>query len=173
MVTGFVGGQLFDVGDQFDTAGTNFKTEVNLGARYQYNFTQHWAVEGSFLFSPGDTELVRAALPDVSVDAYYYGANVLYHILPDQKIIPYATAGIGGVSLDVSRGDTESFVTFNFGGGVLYPLNHRFSVRFDVRDYVYNADGLGGRSLSALRLPGNFDETIHDLSLNGGVSFVF
>lgn len=173
MVTGFAGGQLFDIGDQFTSSGTNFQTKVNLGARYQYNFTPHWGVEGSFLYSPGDTELLRGAFPDVSVDAYYYSANAVYNILPKQKIVPFVTAGIGAVNLDVSRGDTESFFTFNFGGGVLYPVARRFLVRFDVRDYVYSADGLGNDSLAALRLPANFDETIHDLSVNGGVSFIF
>ncbi len=173
MLSGFVGAHLFDVGDEFDNRGASFNTEVDLGARYEYNFTAHWGVEGSFLYSPGNTELARRGLSDADVDAYYYNGNVVYHILPERRLVPFATAGIGGVSLDVSGGNTESFFTFNFGGGVLYSVNHRWAVRFDARDYVYNADGLGSRTIDRLGLRTGFDETIHDLSLNGGITLFF
>jgi opacity protein-like surface antigen len=130
-------------------------------------------VEGSFLYSPGNTELIRAPIDtDVNVDSYYYSGNVMYNILPSKKFVPFATGGIGGVSLDVSGGNTENYLTYNFGGGVLYRLSRRIMVRFDARDYVYTVDSLGDGSVAALNLPANFDETIHDLSLSGGVTFI-
>ena len=173
-ISGFVGGQLFDVSDQFDDFAASFQTELNVGARYQYNFTPHWGAEGSFLYSPGNTELIRAPIDtDVNVDSYYYSGNVVYNFLPAKKFVPFATGGVGAVSLDVSGGNTENYLTFNFGGGALYRLSPRIMVRFDVRDYVYTVDSLGAGSVEALSLPTNFDETIHDLSLNGGVTFAF
>ena len=99
-VTGFVGGQLFDLGDQFDDFGANFRKEMNLGARYQYNITPRWGIEGSFLYTPVNAELVRVSR-EVSVDTSYYNGNVVFNILPGQKIAPFVTGGAGGVTLDV------------------------------------------------------------------------
>ena len=172
-ITGFVGGQLFDVSDQFDDSGANFQNETNLGARYQYNITPRWGIEGSFLYTPVNAELARLSR-DVSVDTSYYNGNVVYNILPDQQIVPFATAGIGGVTLDVqSGGDTESYLGFKFGGGVIAPISDRWSFRFDVRDFVYSADNLNPESVSVLDVPSSFDETIHDISLDFGVTFSF
>ena len=172
-ITGFVGGQLFDVGDQFDDFGANFQKEMNLGARYQYNVTPRWGIEGSFLYTPVNAELARLSR-DVSVDTSYYNGNVVYNILSDKRIVPFATAGIGGITLDVQDGgDTESYLGFNFGGGVRAPISDRWSFRFDVRDFVYSADNLNPESVSALDVPSSFDETIHDISLDFGVTFSF
>ena len=87
----------FDVGDQFDDFGANFQKEMNLGARYQYNVTPRWGIEGSFLYTPVNAELARLSR-DVSVDTSYYNGNVVYNILPDKQIVPFATAGIGGIT---------------------------------------------------------------------------
>ena len=172
-ITGFVGGQLFDVSDQFDDSGANFQKEMNLGARYQFNITPRWGIEGSFLYTPVNAELARLSR-DVSVDTSYYNGNVVYNILPDKKIVPFATAGIGGVTLDVQGGgDTETYLGFNFGGGIMAPISDRWAFRFDVRDFIYTADNLNPESVSALDVPSSFDETIHDISLDFGVTFSF
>ena len=60
-----------------------------------------------------------------------------------------------------------------FRGGVLCDLGRGLAARFDVRDFVYNADNLGRGSIQALELPKDFDETIHDVSVTGGLSFYF
>lgn len=172
-VTGFVGSQFFDVGDQFDSVGANFQKEMNLGARYQYNITHRWGVEGSFLYTPVNAELTRVAR-DVSVDTSYYNGNVVFNILPGNRFAPFATGGVGGVTLDVQNGGSrETYVAFNFGGGVSAPISDRWSFRFDVRDFVYTVDSLNPPSVTSLEVPASFDETIHDLSLDFGVTFSF
>lgn len=173
-VTGFLGSQLFDVGDQFDSFGDNLKTELNFGGRYQYNVNERWGLEGNFLFSPGNTELLRAGITNVNVDAFYYTGGVVFNILTHSSFTPYLTAGAGAVTLDVgNRGNNETKFAGSFGGGLLYGLGHGLSARFDLRDFVYNADGLGDNSVQALQLPKNFDETINDISVTGGLSFTF
>ncbi len=172
-VTGFVGGQLFDVGDQFSDIGAEFQTEANFGGRYQYSLTERWAVEGNFLFSPGNTELLSAGISDVDVDAYYYTGGVVYKILTKSRFTPYVTGGAGAVTLDVSGANTDTKFVGTFGGGVSYDVGRGIGVSFDVRDFVYSTGELGSDSIRTLQLPGGFDETIHDLSLSGGVSFTF
>jgi outer membrane beta-barrel protein len=172
-VTGVVGGQLFDLGDQFDDFGANFQKEMNIGVRYQYNITPRWAVEGSFLYTPVNAELVRLSR-DVSVDTSYYAGNVVLNLLPGRKIAPFVTGGAGGVTLDIqSGGDSETYFAGNFGGGVMTTIADRWSFRVDVRDYVYTVDSLNPQSRVTLDIPSNFDETVHDLSVDFGVTFGF
>lgn len=172
-VTGVVGGQLSDVSGQYDDFGANFQKEMNLGGRYQYNITPRWALEGSFLYTPVNAELARLSR-DVSVDSSYYSGNVVFNILPNHRFVPYATGGIGGVTLDVqSGGETETYLGFNFGGGITAPISDRWSFRVDVRDFVYTADNLNPASVGALEVPASFDETIHDVSIDFGITFGF
>lgn len=173
-VTGFAGAQLFDVSDQLSDVGANFQTEANFGGRYQYALTERWALEGNFLFSRGNTELLRAGVSDVDVDAYYYTGGVVFNVLKGSRITPYVTGGAGAVTLDVaSGGNTDTKFVGTFGGGVSYGLGRGLAVRFDVRDFVYSTGDLGSGSIRALQLPSGFDETIHDVSATGGVSFTF
>lgn len=172
-VTGMVGGQLNDLGDQFDDFGANFKKEIGFGARYQYNFTERWAAEGSFLYTPTNVELIQTG-SEVSVDTSYYNGNVVFNILPGRRFQPYVTGGAGIAQLDVqSGGDTENQFAGNFGGGVSVFATDRIAFRFDARDYIYAADSFDATSMAALNLPADFDETINDLSINFGVSIGF
>ncbi len=173
MVTGFVGDQIFDLSDNFEDFGANFQKEVNIGGRYQYNITPRWGVEGSVLFTPVNAEL-RSLGSDVSVDTWYYNGNVVFNILPHKRWNPYVTGGAGAVTLDVqSGGDTETYFAGNFGGGLQANITPRIGFRIDARDYIYTADSLDTKSLTALSLPGGFDETIHDLAINFGVTIGF
>lgn len=172
-VTGLVGGQLFDLGGQFDDFGANFQKEMNFGARYQYNLTPRWGVEGSFLYTPVNAELTSLSR-EVSVDTSYYAGNVVVNLLPGRRIAPFVTGGAGGVTLDVQGGgDTETYFAGNFGGGIVATIADRWSFRVDVRDYVYAVDSLNPESVTTLAVPSTFDETVHDLSVDFGVTFGF
>jgi len=180
MITGFMGGQLIDLGDQFEFEGAHFPTQIDFGARYQYNLTDRWGVEGSFLFSPGEPQLAFTVFPQVEVDAYQFHVNGVYNILNHSRVVPYATAGLGAVRLSISgrgpgvgQNGSETFLAGNFGGGVLYQVAERVAVRVDMRDLIYHADHFDGDSLQVLRLPVDFTKTIHNLALNVGLSFVF
>ena len=49
----------------------------------------------------------------------------------------------------------------------------RWSFRLDVRDFVYAVDSLNPESVTTLDLPSSIDETVHDLSVDFGVTFGF
>lgn len=107
------------------------------------------------------------------VNSWYYHANAVYTFSPLRNITPFATAGIGGVALDVKRGNTEQSLGFNFGGGATIPIKERLSTRIDVRDYVYHVNDLGAQTRQVLGVPQNFSSTIHDLSINFGMTWTF
>lgn len=172
-VTGLVGGQLFDLGGQLDDFGANFRKEMNFGARYQYNVTPRWGIEGSFLYTPVNAELTRLSR-QVSVDTSYYAGNIVVNLMPGRAIAPFVTGGAGGVTLDIQGGgDTETYFAGNFGGGVVATIADRWSFRLDVRDYVYAVDSLSPESVTTLSVPTTLDETVHDLSVDFGVTFGF
>jgi len=170
-ITGFGGGQIFDLSDEFHDAGAEFEEQVSVGVRYQYNVNPRWAFGGSLLFTPANAEPVRLAGEDVSVDTWYYHGEVTFNLLTRGRIRPYVTGGVGRNLLRVSGGDNENYIGWNFGGGVRIQATRRIGFRVDVRDYVYNADDLEQGSSTALGVPDSFDETIQDLAVTFGVSF--
>jgi len=172
-VTGVVGAHLFDLTDDFKDSGVDIQEKINFGARYQYNFTPRWGVEGSFLFTPSTPQVIANAV-EVDMDTWYYSGNVVFNLLTEGKVIPYVTGGGGGVTLDVQNGgDRETYFGGNFGGGVAVAVVPRLSIRGDVRDYVYAVNELTIGSAEALGLPVTFDETIQDLALTFGVTLHF
>jgi len=74
------------------------------------------------------------------------------------------------VRLDAGRGGTQSQFAGVFGGGVLFDLSKRLLVRVDIREYIYSVDPI---SLDTSIPREGANETANDLSLTGGVSFVF
>jgi hypothetical protein len=87
----------------------------------------------------GDTTSFYEATQPVNVLEGALNARVQ---LPGRKLSPYATAGIGGYTLflDVqsNRGERHKVgMAFNVGAGVLYALNERAGLTFDVRSSTY------------------------------------
>jgi outer membrane beta-barrel protein len=184
IVSGFAGLQWFDIADQIDEIGDNVENELNLGARYQYNFTPHIGLEANFTFSPAEHEFFGpegAGIGSADVDALYYGGNVVYNITPASRVIPFLTGGAGAVTLRVDESDpdtaglssSETKFAANFGGGVLFAANEHFALRFEVRDYIYRVDELDPQFRFAFNVPAGFEETVNDISLTGGISFLF
>jgi opacity protein-like surface antigen len=175
LATGFVGGQVFDLGNGLQNAGANFTPEVGLGGRIQHNFTNTFGIEGNFNYSPGRSELFPTppSATKTNVNAFYYAGNAVYTFMPARRWNVFATGGFGGVSLQVQNASTDTFPAFNYGGGVTYDVTTRVRVRGDVRNYWYTVNNMSPDSLQALNLPDNFDKTVNDLSWTFGGSFRF
>lgn len=112
---------------------------VGLGVAAGYDVTANIGFEGEFahLFDVlGDD-----ANGDAPIDNY--SANALYHF--DVKhATPYATFGLGVEHLGRSVKDPtllaiyappSTEISYNFGGGVKYPLSERFLARGDLRRF--------------------------------------
>lgn len=174
LITGFFGGQIFDLGDELKDAGADLASDVFFGGRVEYRFSPHFGVEGSASFSPTTAEVLGGPGSSTrDIDVWDIHGNLVYHILPEARIDVYATGGLGARILDIDTGDSESYLAGNFGGGALVPLNEHWAVRGDARWFVYSIDDLDPSSAVALGVAPGFDKTLYDLQISVGVTFAF
>ena len=94
-LSGMLGGYTFD-GRQ------HLETRPVIGIRGGYNFTRYLGFEA--LADYAFTEGTR-----VGGDAHMfrYGGELLLHLLPDNRLVPYLAAGYGGITLDRERQDDD------------------------------------------------------------------
>lgn len=129
-LSGIVGGYTFD-GKQ------HLETRPVVGIRGGYNFTKYFGVEALFDFL--STESTPAGLGDAKV--YRYGGDLLLHLLPDNKLVPYLAAGYGGITVDRDNQQTFTRGVFNYGPGVKYFLTEDLALRGDFRHLVFRDNG--------------------------------
>jgi OOP family OmpA-OmpF porin len=114
------------------------ENSFGLGAAVGYDWTSNLGFEGEF------SHLFDVAGDDANVDwtITTVSGNAIYHF-DARHITPYATVGLGfehsghdlqGDNEDDDLSSTE--ITVNFGGGVKYRLNDRWSARGDLRRFV-------------------------------------
>ena len=115
---------------------------LGLGVAFTYDWTSNLGFEGELghLFDvAGETNAVDWSVTNVS-------ANAVYHF-DVRRVTPYATFGIGfeRSSIDVKVPDplalyeaSSTEVSYNFGGGVKYPIRPRMLVRGDLRRFQAN-----------------------------------
>ena len=125
-LSGIVGGYTFD-GKQ------HLKTMPVIGVRGGYNFTKYFGVEALFDFVT--TESTQAGLGDAN--AYRYGGDLLLHLLPDSKLVPYLAAGYGGITFEQDNQRTFTRGVFDYGPGIKYFLNDNLALRGDFRHLVF------------------------------------
>jgi opacity protein-like surface antigen len=118
-------------------------SSLGIGAAVGYDWTANLGFEGElgYLFD------VAGERNDIDWSLMNFSFNALYHF-DVRRVTPYATAGLGWERSDVDvispdpvellpdLSSTE--ITFNFGGGVKYPINDRFIARADVRRFQAN-----------------------------------
>src|SRR6185369_6184936 len=87
-ISPMVGGITFD-GKQ------HLETHPVYGLRLGYNFTKAFGVEALF-----DYANTKGTITGNKVDFYRYGGELLYHFMPDNKLVPYVAAGFAGVNFN-------------------------------------------------------------------------
>ncbi len=129
------------------------------GIRYSYNFNRRLAVEGEFnagvsvfviqmleIFSPDDERAGgEPQFETTTTDAriYQYFINLSYYFATWGVANPYFTAGVGSRTLDLTQeGDVNVDSMHDrvamAGLGLNFNVNDKLSIRFDVRDFMYN-----------------------------------
>lgn len=126
-LSGIVGGYTFD-GVQ------HLETRPVVGIRAGYNLTRYWGVEALFDYVP--TESTKAGLGDANV--YRYGGDLLLHLLPDNKLVPFIAAGYGGMTIDRDNQSLFTRGAFEYGPGIKYFLNDNLALRGDFRHIIFH-----------------------------------
>jgi len=157
-ITPFIGGYTFD--------GTEHrKTMPVYGIRAGFDFTKYFGIEG--LFDYAVTETTLHLDNDRHTDMYRYGADALFYLMPDQRLVPYAAAGFGGRSTftrgvtsgvypnQIDADVTKTYGTFDWGLGLKYFINDAVALRGDARQIVI------------------FDKSQLNYEYGVGVSFLF
>jgi len=123
-----IGGITFDGKQHLDTSPF-------FGIRGGYNFTDHLGVEA--LFDYARTGPTRGA---GDVDFFRYGGELLYHFIPDGRLVPYLAAGYSGVNFSGAGGVTSSKTkgAFDYGAGLKYFITDRIALRGDLRHLIYS-----------------------------------
>jgi hypothetical protein len=132
-------------------AGATFFTEAkdnaqapsfgnyDLGGALAVNFNRYVAVEGEFSGALGISQTLQLGtveLDERSPHLLNYSGNLVVSAPTGTSVVPYATAGIGGLTLFERRPLTvdqnETFFTSNVGGGINWYAG-RWGLRGDYR----------------------------------------
>jgi outer membrane beta-barrel protein len=128
-VTPFAGGYFFEGNQQRENMPI-------YGLSLGYNFSDHWAFELTGSVVPDSTAITDPASGILSPQKWnIYGArgDILLHLLPDKRFVPYLAAGGGGLFLNPRQGDLALETMVDYGGGFKFFLNDYLALRIDVR----------------------------------------
>ena len=111
----------------------------DVGGAVAVNFNQYVALEGEVSGSIGVSQNLKFLVGEQetkSPNMLQYSGNVLVYAPTGMSIVPYLTAGIGGLNLfdkaTLGIGETYTFLTGNAGGGVKW-YSGRWGLRADYR----------------------------------------
>jgi len=127
-VTPFAGIYVYD-GSQL------ISPSLALGMRLGYNLNENWGLEGQFTYARLRSEGVYGGV-------YNATADLLYHFMPEKKVVPYFLVGGGGSRTDyVTATSTNGIV--EYGAGIKYYMNDAVALRGDVRQILSLAPNTG------------------------------
>jgi hypothetical protein len=105
------------------------------------NINRHFGVEGeiaSMLATTSDLQFGDLSSNVKAPNMLSYTANLVYSPWTGHSVIPYATGGVGGLTMferpELGVTSDETFLSGNVGGGVKwYAPNNRWGLRGDYR----------------------------------------
>jgi OOP family OmpA-OmpF porin len=133
----FIGGYTFSGKQELETAPV-------FGLRGGYNFTEQWGAE--LVFSYLLTESNRT---NQEADIYRYGADILYHFMPEGRFVPFVAAGFGNIAQNNPGLNGHSAGVFNYGAGIKYFVADRVALRGDVRHLLIPSGSLNNLEYTA------------------------
>jgi len=130
-VAPFIGGYAFE-------GNENIKSAPVYGMRAGYNFARNWGAEGFFNYVPTK---IKDIVGDDDLKLYGYGIDVLYHFMPENRLVPFLAAGVGGISYSPQIGNNSpNKFTVDYGAGLKYFLTDWLALRADVRHVIPLSD---------------------------------
>ncbi|HIJ95612.1 MAG TPA: outer membrane beta-barrel domain-containing protein [Desulfuromonadales bacterium] len=127
-VSPVIGGYTFDGKQHLDT-------NLVYGARAGYSFTKNLGVEALF-----DYAYTKSTKNLGKADLYRYGGDLLYHFVPDNKLVPYVAAGFSAVNFHGAHINRKAHGAFDYGVGAKYFVTENLALRADVRHIIYTFD---------------------------------
>lgn len=113
----------------------HLETSPVYGGRIGYNITRAFGVEGVF-----DYARSKGTITGNNVDFYRYGVDLLYHFMPENRLVPYVAAGAAGITFKNDTATSSSSQpkgAFDYGVGLKYFLAKNLALRGDVRHLIY------------------------------------
>lgn len=134
-VSPMVGGFMFDSSQDIEEGPV-------FGLGLGYNFTENWALRlyghfGEFDHPYWDSDTCGCVEEDVSASVLQ--ADLVYHLWPSNRFVPYLAAGAGYMDLDFDSIGGDSSSTLNYGGGIKYFLNRNLAIKANIR-HIYWID---------------------------------
>jgi OOP family OmpA-OmpF porin len=101
------------------------------GLRVGYDFTKHLGAE--LLFDYVSTKFTEPA-DKVKTNVYNYRLEGLYHFMPENRLVPFISVGMGGQSINYDSGaENKTRFVADYGYGLKYFVTDWFAFRFDIR----------------------------------------
>ena len=149
----------FQVLNQNDTGLADRFIDVPLVATYGYRLSPRWALEGEFTWLvpvKQDVDLGTGAKQERKTpDILAYQANLRADLPVATAWSPYLAAGAGALTVLSNTGpdrlpqldESETMFALDFGGGLKWGLNPRWTIRGDFRELVaFPSDQASGLS---------------------------
>jgi OOP family OmpA-OmpF porin len=131
-------------------ANQHMETAPLIGIRAGYNFTKEIGVEALFDYALTEYKITNWNGSKQKVDFFRYGAEVLYHFMPDSSFVPYIAVGAGGTNFGQNTPEPWHGSPANtgkgmkglvdYGVGAKFFMNDRIALRGDVRHLLYDLD---------------------------------
>jgi outer membrane protein with beta-barrel domain len=128
---GSIGLTLGEGEEFFDEQRHLNNTNISIVAA-SYQFSQYWGIEGFAGFF--STTYKPIANYHRSVIGSVYLLDGTYHFLPNKRLSPYVTAGIGMSSIDSDRFDATNEGNVNASLGLRYAFDEVVSLRIEAKD---------------------------------------
>jgi OOP family OmpA-OmpF porin len=122
-----IGGYIFQGGQHIDD-------DLTYGLGLGYSFTENWGVEGNFNYVNTDSNADSS--DGEKVEAYLYRLDAVYHFMPENKLVPYLSAGVGAIRINGDIDNKGSDPLLDLGGGIKYFITENLAVRGDVRQII-------------------------------------
>ncbi|MBI5098072.1 MAG: outer membrane beta-barrel domain-containing protein [Nitrospirae bacterium] len=123
-----------NIGGYVFQGGQHIENDITYGIGLGYNFTENWGVEGNFNYVDTDSNADSSDGEDVK--AYLYRLDAIYHFMPEKKLVPYLSAGVGAVRISGDTDERGSDPLFNYGAGIKYFLTENLAIRGDIRHII-------------------------------------
>jgi len=123
--------------------------DYTLGGAVTYNINRIVGVEGEVSGSLGisqNLDFANTTMNAKSPNTLNYSGNAVVSVPTHGSVVPYATGGLGGLTMferaSLGIDSSETFLTGNVGGGLKwYAPNNRWGLRGDYRfTYVWSKD---------------------------------